>query len=245
MQLPSLGTFAIRGAMLGPGEVLHAHRVPDEEEVVEMVGPGLAGCRGTVLSRSAGDVTAGLVAVQLHEPPPRRTLRAEPHQMTTLTTSGGCSLLYRQWPLPAGVARAAPPPAMEYNSVHAALSIGRLGKLDLHCNYLGSVVAVQLLTALENCAHLTELNLAFNQLDGTCGETLREWLPKTRLQVLDLWGNMLGKAGCHAVVDGLRLNQTLTTLSLGCNGLSADEADGVKATFTRLRSGSERATLKL
>eukprot|EP00037_Helgoeca_nana_P024758 m.265272 g.265272 ORF g.265272 m.265272 type:complete len:112 (-) comp26744_c1_seq5:264-599(-) len=90
-----------------------------------------------------------------------------------------------------------------------------------------------------------KLNLAFNQLDGSCGTAVCEWLPRTTLSELDLWGNVLGQEGCEAVVDGLRLNQTVSVLSLGCNGLTRTDADAIQSTFDHLRSGDKHASLKL
>eukprot|EP00038_Savillea_parva_P021559 m.35351 g.35351 ORF g.35351 m.35351 type:complete len:464 (-) comp5271_c0_seq1:41-1432(-) len=252
MQLPSLEVLAVRGGMLGPGDLVRTPRSqPEPGDVVELRCPELAGRRGTVLPPSAFEqLHKSLVQVLLHEQAPRRTVREDPRDLVTVVTTGGQSLLHRQWPEAVEPIHPAPHQtglqfSVEYDTVHAALSVGRLTELDLHSNYLGPVVGQKLLSALESCPCLVSLNLAFNQLDESCGVAVCEWLPRTSLHTLDLWGNVLGRDGCWAVIDGLRLNQTVAWLSLGCNGLSRADADVVQATFDRLRVGDDRATLKL
>lgn len=139
---------------------VRARRIPEPDEVVELCCPELAGRRATVLGPTAfEDLQRPLVAVQLHEQAPRRTVREMPQQLLTLTTSGGCALLYRQWPEPTEPHKPLPHQrghqyATEFDTVQAALAGGRLTELDLHSNYIGPEVGRKLLAALESCPAL-------------------------------------------------------------------------------------------
>ena len=61
---------------------------------------------------------------------------------------------------------------------------------------------------------MERLGLAFNLLDASVGAELCDWLPRTALKSLDLWGNELGADGCYAVVDGLRYTHSLNSVGL-------------------------------
>jgi hypothetical protein len=144
---------------------VRTRRIPEPDEVVELCCPELAGRRATVLGPTAfEDLQRPLVAVQLHEQAPRRTVREMPQQLLTLTTSGGCALLYRQWPEPTEPHKPLPHQrghqyATEFDTVQAALAGGRLTELDLHSNYIGPEVGRKLLAALESCPALVARTL--------------------------------------------------------------------------------------
>eukprot|EP00435_Cladocopium_sp_Y103_P053930 s1695_g17.t1 len=107
----------------------------------------------------------------------------------------------------------------------------RLARLSLHGNSLGEKGGAKVFEGLaenaRNGGHLSDLDLAWNQLDGTeaalaLAEVLRI---SVTLYHLDLSYNNLGPASCQIIADGLRDNHFLYGLHIVGNAATMD-ADG-------------------
>lgn len=107
----------------------------------------------------------------------------------------------------------------------------RLARLSLHGNALGEKGGAKVFQGLaenaRNGGHLSDLDLAWNQLDGSdAAMALAEVLRiSVTLYHLDLSYNNLGPASCQIIADGLRDNHFLYGLHIVGNAATMD-ADG-------------------
>eukprot|EP00455_Lapot_gusevi_P009753 TRINITY_DN14382_c0_g1_i1.p1 TRINITY_DN14382_c0_g1~~TRINITY_DN14382_c0_g1_i1.p1 ORF type:complete len:348 (-),score=45.48 TRINITY_DN14382_c0_g1_i1:83-1126(-) len=97
--------------------------------------------------------------------------------------------------------------------------------LNLDHNPIGSEGMRHLAHALKQHRTLSQLQLAFCDMDAAAGRSLAEVLasPTTVLQQLTVEGNQLGGEGVIFLAEGLAANHTVNILSLANNQFSGEE----------------------
>ncbi|XP_068130276.1 NACHT, LRR and PYD domains-containing protein 3-like isoform X2 [Hyperolius riggenbachi] len=106
-----------------------------------------------------------------------------------------------------------------FREMMEALTTGRIEELYLYDNDLTDSSCTHLATGIRNNKTLRRLKLSFNILEGPLFKDLMDAVPTSRIEELDLGGNMLKSSSVTFLASGIRHNETLKRLDLTGNYL--------------------------